>query len=256
MTSSDIAKLWAVCGSGLAHLNRCAPRSEIWLTSYAVLAMSGEAYPDCNMAVIDVGGEPEATLTSFVRRLRERRLPGFFNFSSASAPRLGKLARDLELEDAGAIPLMIRRNTPLPSASTATEGETSIQRVLDQADLEAVAAVCSQAFDADVPAMKRMLDPRVLTLPGLDVFLARAGDIPVSALATTTHGGYVGIWAVATSPPYQRRGHGRAALTFALEYHRNSAEVFYLTASAAGRRLYQGLGFATADEGGAWVLTS
>ncbi len=75
MTSCDIAKLWAVCGSGLAHLNRCAPRSEIWLTSYAVLAMSGEAYPDCNMAVIDVGGEPQATLTSFVGRLRERRLP-------------------------------------------------------------------------------------------------------------------------------------------------------------------------------------
>ena len=77
------------------------------LTAHASLAISGEPYADCNMAVIDAGGEPEATLTRFVARLRERRLPALFNFSSAVAPGLRDCALGLGLEEAGVTPLMV-----------------------------------------------------------------------------------------------------------------------------------------------------
>ena len=102
--------------------------------------------------------------------------------------------------------------------------------------------------------MMRMLDRTVLGVPGLDIFLACAGAEPVSALATTVNGGYIGIWAMATSPPCQRRGYGHAALCFALDYHQGRAERFYLTASDAGRPLYEGLGFTTVEESPTWLL--
>jgi GNAT superfamily N-acetyltransferase len=256
VTDIDIAQLWRVFGSGLAVLNRCAPGSEIWLSAHSSLAMSGEPYADCNMAVIDAGGEPEATLTRFVGRLRERRLPALFNFSSAAAPGLRGVALHLGLEEAGLTPLMVLdaenpgRGTRVASRSQ----ETMTWRVTDPSDLERVASVCGQAFDAAHDSMRRMLDPAVLGVPGLDIFLACAGGDPVSALATTAHGGYTGIWAMATSPPCQRRGYGYAALSFALDYHQETVVRFYLTASDAGRPLYEGLGFTTVEESPTWLL--
>ena len=256
MTDIDIAQLWRVFGSGLAELNRCAPGSEIWLSAHASLAMSGEPYADCNMAVIDAEGEPEATLTRFVGRLRERRLPALFNLSSAAAPGLRDVALGLGLEEAGVTPLMVLgADDPRCGTRVASRGQEAIAwRVTDPSDLEGVASVCGQAFDAAHDSMMRMLDPTVLGVPGLDIFLACAGGEPVSALATTVNGGYIGIWAMATSPPCQRRGYGHAALSFALDYHQGTAERFYLTASDAGRPLYEGLGFTTVEESPTWLL--
>ena len=256
MTDTDITTLWRVFGSGLAHLSRCAPGSETWLMAHASLAMSGEPYADANTAAIDVGGEPEAELTRFVGRLRERRLPALFNFSAAAAPGLQDTAQRLGLEPCGVIPLMVLdaddavRETRVASFVT----DATTRRVTDPSDLEGVAVVCGSAFEAALDSMRRMLNPSVLKLPGLDIFLTRAGDVPVSALATTVHGGYVGVWAMATSVPHQRRGYGRAALSFALDHHRGATDCFYLTASEAGRPLYESLGFTTVEESPAWVL--
>jgi GNAT superfamily N-acetyltransferase len=255
--ASEVAQLWTVFGMGLASLNRCAPRSEIWLRPHAALAMSGEPYADSNMAVVDVDGEQEATLVSFVGRLRERGLPAAFNLSCAATPKLTNLALGLGLEEDGVVPLMIRdAGSASRRPQVAPTGETSTRRVTDPADLTAVASVCGPAFDQAIGSVARILDRNVLTLPGLDIFLARSGDVPVSALATTLHGGFLGIWAMATSPSHQRQGHARTALSFALEYHQGRAEYSYLTASDAGRPLYEELGFTTVEESSAWILAS
>ncbi len=255
MGDSSIAGLWAVFGMGLAQLNRSAPDSEIWLRPHAVLAMSGEPFPDCNMAVIDVGGEVEGTLRSFVKRLRERRLPALFNISSAAAPSLHEIALSLGLKQAGLIPLMVRESGDAGTTHRSSAGgEASVHRAAGPSDLAAVASVCAAAFDQDVSSMMRMLDPAILKLPGLELFLACRGDVPVSAVATTEHGGFVGVWAMATSPEHQRRGHGRTALSFVLRHHQGRAKCFYLTASPQGQHLYEELGFVTVERSAAWIL--
>jgi GNAT superfamily N-acetyltransferase len=93
-----------------------------------------------------------------------------------------------------------------------------------------------------------------LTTPGVEYFLAWAGDDPVSTVTTLADGPTVGIWTMATAPARQRQGAGRTLLSHALAHHRaRGAELFYLLATEAGQPLYERVGFHTLAEPAVWV---
>ena len=73
-------------------------------------------------------------------------------------------------------------------------------------------------------------------------------------MTVTRTGPTAGIWNMATPPERQGRGMGRALLTGVLEQLcAEGVERFYLFATAAGRPLYESLGFETLADDAVWV---
>ncbi len=59
---------------------------------------------------------------------------------------------------------------------------------------------------------------------------------------------------MATEPAYQRQGAGRSLLATVMHRHiAQGCESFYLGASAAGKVLYERLGFRTISEASVWL---
>ena len=77
----------------------------------------------------------------------------------------------------------------------------------------------------------------------------------MSAVCSSRAGSTVGIWTMSTPPDKQRQGAGRAVLLAAMQDHvKRGAETFYLIATAAGKPLYDNLGFRTVDELSIWLV--
>ena len=77
----------------------------------------------------------------------------------------------------------------------------------------------------------------------------------MSAVCTSGARATVGIWTMSTPPDKQRQGAGRAVLLDAMhDQVKRGAETFYLIATAAGKPLYDKLGFATVDELSIWLV--
>jgi len=87
------------------------------------------------------------------------------------------------------------------------------------------------------------LPPRVLALPGWQVWLAYLGGAPAAAAYTYDDGHATGVYWLATLPEHRSRGLARAVLTAAIAARPD--QEFTLVATEAGRPLYESLGFAT-----------
>ena len=129
-----------------------------------------------------------------------------------------------------------------------------MERVDDEAGRRAVVAVTAEAFAVPLEQTDRAMGPASLELPGMDMFVAYADGLPASCAVTVRVGPYVGLWDMATRPSWQRRGAGQAVLGHALDFHAGDAELYYLTASDSGRRLYEPFGFAVVDPAPCWTV--
>jgi len=85
------------------------------------------------------------------------------------------------------------------------------------------------------------LPARVLNIPGCSVWLAQLRDRPAAAGCTFDEGGIVGVYWLATLPEYRSSGLGRAVMANALNAHPD--QPFMLTATDAGRPLYESMNF-------------
>jgi hypothetical protein len=95
----------------------------------------------------------------------------------------------------------------------------------------------------------------LLDAPAFSFYVAYRGDVPMSAVCSSGAGSTVGIWTMSTPPDKQRQGAGRAVLLAAMQDHvKRGAETFYLIATAAGKPLYDNLGFKTVDELSIWLV--
>ena len=80
-------------------------------------------------------------------------------------------------------------------------------------------------------------------------WLAWVGDDPVSSMWLVRVGPCLGVHEMMTPPEHQRRGAGRTLLSTALaEQWDATVDAAVLLSTAAGRRLYESLGFTAVDE--------
>ncbi|HEX4225230.1 MAG TPA: GNAT family N-acetyltransferase [Pseudonocardiaceae bacterium] len=86
--------------------------------------------------------------------------------------------------------------------------------------------------------------------PGIAFHLARRDGEPAGACLTIDDGVAGGIYWVATLPEHRSRGVGRAVMTAALNHLGDRPAT--LTATAAGRPLYESMGFRTVAEATWW----
>lgn len=247
---STPSHLWRLTGEAAALLFRAAPGYEARLTQHAALALSGEPVADLNCAVIGEGPQADDRLREYVQVIQTRDLPAIVFLPEGVADQLAPVARELGLQHAGPLPLMVYR----PSDVHAKPGDYQIERIETEQGLQEVSEVEASAFGLPLESVTRVNGPMLLDGPGLDIFLARQAGSPVSTVQSTRAGTTVGIWIMGTPPEHQRKGAGRALLDHVISYHHaRGAKLFYLLATEAGRPLYERVGFSTDSEAVVWV---
>jgi N-acetylglutamate synthase len=117
--------------------------------------------------------------------------------------------------------------------------------------------VAGPAFGAPPDLLADLITPVVLGLPEIRGYVGEVGGEPVvTAMSVRLEDG-VGIFNVATPPPYRRRGYGAAATARALrDGLDDGAHWGWLQSTDAGYGVYETLGFTTLERWPCWVTPS
>jgi hypothetical protein len=200
------------------------------------------------------GEDPDdlAVFGDFVTRVKATRVSALAMVSGAAAGRFSPAAEAKGLINAGTAPLMVRSGNlqDTPASEFVTKRATSAQ------EMSIFAALAASAFAMDKEWLDRTYAAAALVdAPALGFYITHRGDVPMSAVCTSGAGSTVGVWTMSTPPEKQRQGAGRAVLVAAMRDHlKRGAETFYLIATAAGKPLYDSLGFKTVDELSIWLV--
>jgi GNAT superfamily N-acetyltransferase len=249
---SEIAELHRLAGQAVAAVFD-GPDVEIRRTAGGTFAFSGEPVTDLNMLVLASPSSPavKRLLEESVARVEARGLPMLAMAPPDVAETLAPDAARLALDVAGSLPLMVLRGAPTRKPGPAT---CRIDAVSDADGARVVVPLVSAAFELPADAISRAFGGMFAPTSGAANFVAYADGAPQSSVTVTRTGATAGVWNMATPPERQGKGMGRALLTGVLEQlSADGVERFYLFATAAGRPLYESLGFETLADAVVWV---
>ncbi|MGH7023485.1 MAG: GNAT family N-acetyltransferase [Caulobacteraceae bacterium] len=244
-----MAELNRLNGRALAATFSGATDMELRLTWNCALAFSGEPVADLNMVILGPDAGAEDFLVQAMARAETLRLPLLACMTPHVAAFLEATAERLGLTAAGTMPMMVfRASSPLEVRSC------RIDRALGQDKARAAGDLMSAAFALPRDSVARAFESGLTATSGAETFIGFRDERPMSAVTVARAGSTAGIWCMATPPEYQGKGMGRALLTQVMERFRlDGVDRFYLLATAAGRPLYQSIGFVTLGEYSVWV---
>jgi GNAT superfamily N-acetyltransferase len=214
------------------------------------LALSNEPVADMNMLIVGAGADHDH-FRNMVSSCLDRNIP----FLAMIYPEAGKafddIATDLGLVYAVDFPIMVRDDLPLqPSGNP----DVDVVRAHGAEDADASADVMVSAYSMPKDSVLRALPASLFDTTGADVYVARLNSEAVGSVMLTYHGDTCGIWAMGTDAARQRGGIGLRLLSTAMVQARNSGiRRFFLGATPAGYRLYEGLGFKPVCSARIWV---
>ena len=214
------------------------------------LALSNEPVADMNMLVVGAGADHDH-FRDMVSLCLDRKLPFLVMIYPEAGKVFDEIASDLGLIYAVDFPIMVRDDLPLePSGNPDVE----VSRASVSEDAEASANVMASAYSMPKESVLRTIPASFLDTTGADVFIARINGEAVGTVTLTYHGETCGIWAMGTDTARQRGGIGLRLLSTAMVRARQSGtRRFFLGATPAGYRLYEGLGFETVCSARVWV---
>jgi len=214
------------------------------------LVLSNEPIADMNMLVVGHGADQDQ-FRGMVRSCLDRKLPFLVMIFPEAGQEFDELADQLGLVYAVDFPMMVRNDLPLEPAGNP---EVKVFRASGVDDADASADVMASAYSMPKDSVLRVLPASLIDTPGADVYIARINGEVVGTVTLTYHGETCGIWAMGTDTARQRCGIGLRLLSTALAEARNrGARRFFLGATPAGLRLYEGLGFETVCSARVWV---
>lgn len=249
--SAKTAEIWTCALRDLAGFFSRIDGAEVIFRGNAIIGITGGPTADFNMALFGDDPDEIQVFDEFLSRVNAIGVPAVAMMSGVAGQRLGPEARSRGLTEAGAAPLMVRSG-PLrekPSSEFVT------RRINDPAEMSVFADLAAAAFALDQPWVDRTFAAAsLLNAPGLAFYIAHRGSVPMSGVCTTSAGPTCGIWTMSTPPDKQRQGAGRAVLIAAMQEELNRGiDTFYLIATAAGKPLYDKLGFEAVDELSIWL---
>lgn len=213
-------------------------------------ALSNEPIADMNMLVVGAGADPEH-FRAMAKSCLDRKLPFLVLIFPEAGNAFDAVAADLGLVYAVDFPIMVREDAPVDPAG---HPEVRVVRASGPEDADASADVMTSAYAMPRESVLRALPPSLFETPGADVYVARLDGEAVGTVTMTYHGDTCGIWAMGTTTARQRGGIGRRLLSTAMAQARdNGVRRFFLGATPAGYRLYEGLGFETVCSTRVWV---
>jgi GNAT superfamily N-acetyltransferase len=193
------------------------------------LAVDGDARAGLRVLTVraEQSGEDLSELIALVRR--GGRVIVEDAFGTVDMSPLGLAARQL--------PVMVRRpGPPLPAPALPVELVTSPDDLLtaERIVVDGFALENFQPYQPGVVFPERLLEH-------VELFLARVEGEPAGACLAVPEADAVGLYWVTTMPRFRSRGVGRAIMHEVLR--RYDDRPMTLTASRAGRALYESLGF-------------
>lgn len=214
------------------------------------LALSNEPIADLNMLVVGAGADPQH-FAAMVNSCLERQLPFLVLIFPEAGQATDEIAAKLGLQYAVDFPMMVRDELPLEPAGNP---DVNVSRASDETDSDGSADVIASAYSMEKSSVLRVVPQSLFESPGVDVYVARMDGETVGSVTLTYHGDTCGIWAMGTRSTLQRGGIGLRLLSTAMcEARQQGARRFFLGATPAGFRLYDGLGFRTVCSARVWV---
>jgi N-acetylglutamate synthase-like GNAT family acetyltransferase len=214
------------------------------------LALSNEPIADLNMLVVGAGADHKH-FAAMVNGCLDRQLPFLVLIFPEAGRLIDELAGKLGLAYAVDFPMMVRDDLSLEPAGNP---DVNVSRASDETDCDGSADIIASAYSMDKSSVLRALPSSLFESPGADVYVARINDETVGSVTLTYHGETCGIWAMGTRSALQRGGIGLRLLSTAMcEARQHGVRRFFLGATPAGFRLYEGLGFRTVCSARVWV---
>lgn len=233
------------------HLFAAVPDGWTRAEPGALAAVSGVALPTLNgvyVASLDADAEMVADLLDQVAATG---LPHCLLVRPDAAKRVTDLAvvRGMTREQ---VPLMVMENSSQLGAVQATDG--LVIRELVPAEAHLHAQVAAAGFEAPVELFLQLSTPALLELQGVCCYLGEVDGQPVTTGVGVTLGSYVGIFNIATQPAHRRHGYGAAVTARAVTDGLTAgAKWAWLQSSELGYRVYESLGFRTAEVWSCWL---
>ncbi|GAA1292884.1 GNAT family N-acetyltransferase [Saccharothrix xinjiangensis] len=209
------------------------------VTRPGFLAMTGPSLSRVLVRRPDPAADDLDEIRSLVGRA-EARVVVEDSFGAVDGAALGLTALGLT---AGHLPVMVREPGPLPAPAV------EVTRVRTAAELAVAERVVVDGFPMSGFPPGQALPAGLLDADGFHLHLARRAGEPAGACLTVVGEGVGGVYWVATLPAHRSRGVGRALVHAVL----NEFPVpMTLTATAAGRPLYDSLGFSVVARATWW----
>jgi len=199
--------------------------------------------PGFNGVWVDGPDSPAAfvELRDAVREVEDAGAPCWLEIRAGATPAFEEAAQRLGFGLEESIPGMVLRSDELVAGPSA---KLEIIRAQDAATQLEAATVAAAGFGAPAELFAQLLTPRVMTAPGLVVYVARTGGESVSTATAWTRNGGVGIFNVATPPAHRGHGYGRAITERAIrDGFGAGADLAWLQSSALGQPVYRAMGF-------------
>ena len=214
------------------------------------LVLSNEPIADMNMLVVGAGADRDQ-FRDMVSSCLDRKLPFLVMIFPEAGKTFDEFAAELGLVYAVDFPIMVRDDLPLELSGNP---EVEVFRASGADDADASADVMTSAYSMPKDSVLRALPASLFDTPGADVYIARINGEAAGSVTLTYHGETCGIWAMGTDTARQRCGIGLRLLSTAMVQARSrGVRRFFLGATPAGFRLYEGLGFETVCSARVWV---
>ncbi|OXM44775.1 GNAT family N-acetyltransferase [Amycolatopsis alba] len=230
------AAFWAATGRSRGH--------EV-LRRRGFLAVAGDERAGLRVLIQEPGltGEEVAEITELAARAKGP-VDAEDPFSVTDLSHLGDM-RSWQM------PVMLRPPTPV------AEPSMEVARVHGEADLWAAERAVIAGFELarfEPYAEGEMFPMALLGQPGIEVFVARLDGEVAGACVTAVEDGFGSHYWVGTPPAFRSRGVGRAVMLGSLAPLAGLPVT--LTASKAGRPLYESLGFTVVGQATWWASRS
>jgi GNAT superfamily N-acetyltransferase len=247
----ETEELIQLCVRALATQMISGPGTELHMMRGCVLGLTDEPLADFNRLTLGDDPEAEGFLVRSVARAKERDRPLSVVMSPRAAQNLAAVATRLGLKAVGTAPLMVLR----PDVAVQPSQPTRIVRALGP-ELVAIAGdLIAAAFDEPRDVVARCIDCCMTETSGVETYIAWGDEGAMCTVSVTVTGDTGGISLMATPPERQRKGMGRALLTQVMrDFRDRGVNRFHLGSTAAGRRLYESVGFQLVADLSVWML--
>ena len=146
----------------------------------------------------------------------------------------------------GALPLMTLTEVTTPDGAKPA-------RALTEEDLPAARDLLADTYGLDAGSASAAVPDRAVADPDMGVWGLFDGDRLVSSFTSATDNDMVVVWSMATRVECQGRGYGRQLLQSVLRTQlEQGATGSLLQSSAAGEKLYRGLGYTVVEYWQLW----
>jgi predicted GNAT family acetyltransferase len=217
-----------------------------------VLALTNLPADDQNVTLVErEPSDPVAALRTADGLFRSRGRTFGVKVVVGRTPGVEAAIRSLGLERAVAEPVMAVSVADVVSCP-APPG-VAIRRATTASDREIALEVEVEVFGTARPVAEALLPLPDAGHPRMRSYVATLDGVAVAAAHVRRHERVVGVFGVGTVERARGRGIGGAITSFAALDHRVQADLAWLEASAAGRAVYERIGFRPIGRSEVWV---